>query len=767
MLDEPVDLKRTIPGPREGWLSVALLAVMLLSLCWSIQAAGWLDQLDFLAPVAIWALLAGLILGMSRLSIAITIPISAVVGAGILLWSVGGEYYPELDQLARLDLMRAIGIDAATTAYLFASVQQALVLAIALGLLIWVTAYTAAFALYRRHQVLDTILLVGAFLVVNLVATIQDLFFYLVLFSLAALLLWLRGALIERRSGWEQRRVNENVDVPASIMRSGVLFTASAIGIAWILTSVAVAAPLTQAVRSLDDVWMNVASEASGFFQGFNSSNARPVVAGYGPRMTIGSIWSSSNEPVLTLHAKHPYYLASVVYDSYNGRGWSRTDGRPRSVGAEQDVFTAWTPDRPLVADGFDLETVQIQIARPQARDLWVPGFPIRFFAPITVTEPSGLPTFGAVEAAGPIDPGSGYDVMAVISNVTEAQLQEASTDYPTEVTDLYLNTDGVTDRTKQLALDLTAETTNPYDAAKAIATFLRSTGPFTYDTSVTPPSDPNQDLVDYFLFDPAGQRGFCVYYASSMVLLARSAGIPARLVEGFAPGEFVESGVYQVTQKQGHAWAELYFPGYGWQIFESTKTIDPQFFRASGRPGAVPPPPSGAGVDYMGPFEPGVDGGTKFPPTASFQPIPGGFQAGDESPAEESRTTNGWIFLALLGVALGYGAYRWFKARRRFRFLSPGDLGWARMRLAAERAGIGRQPAETFYEYAGWLESELPSRAAEIRTIADGKVWSAYSGHSMGERAIEAIERAWDRLRFPLAGLAIRRRAASFFGRR
>ncbi len=45
--------------------------------------------------------------------------------------------------------------------------------------------------------------------------------------------------------------------------------------------------------------------------------------------------------------------------------------------------------------------------------------------------------------------------------------------------------------------------------------------------------------------------------------------------------------------------------------------------------------------------------------------------------------------------------------------------------------------------------------------------MWSAYSGHSMGERAIEAIERAWDRLRFPLAGLAVRRRVAAFFGRR
>jgi hypothetical protein len=88
-------------------------------------------------------------------------------------------------------------------------------------------------------------------------------------------------------------------------------------------------------------------------------------------------------------------------------------------------------------------------------------------------------------------------------------------------------------------------------------------------------------------------------------------------------------------------------------------------------------------------------------------------------------------------------------------------------LNLAAQRAGIGRRPAETFYEYAGWLEAELPSRAGEIRTIAEGKVWSVYSGRSTSQRAIEAIERAWDTLRFPLAGLAVRRRLAALLGRR
>ena len=148
-------------------------------------------------------------------------------------------------------------------------------LAIGMGVLMWVTAYTAAFAVYRRHQVLDAILLIGSFLMVNLQATIKDLFGFLVLFSLAALLLWLRAALVVRRSSWQQRRVNENLDVPASIMRSGVLFTAGAIGLAWLLTSVAVAAPLTSAVKSLDQIWLDLLPKRAGSSRG---STARTLV---------------------------------------------------------------------------------------------------------------------------------------------------------------------------------------------------------------------------------------------------------------------------------------------------------------------------------------------------------------------------------------------------------------------------------------------------------------------------------------------------------
>ena len=66
--------------PREGWLSLALLFVMLLSLGWSVQRAGWIPHLEFLLPVAFYAILLGALLGLTRLSVVGVLPISAVAG---------------------------------------------------------------------------------------------------------------------------------------------------------------------------------------------------------------------------------------------------------------------------------------------------------------------------------------------------------------------------------------------------------------------------------------------------------------------------------------------------------------------------------------------------------------------------------------------------------------------------------------------------------------------------------------------------------------
>ena len=110
--------------------------------------------------------------------------------------------------------------------------------------------------------------------------------------------------------------------------------------------------------------------------------------------------------------------------------------------------------------------------------------------------------------------------------------------------------------------------------------------------------------------------------------------------------------------------------------------------------------------------------------------------------------------------------AWRLLRGRYRFRFLAPGDRQWQRLAFAADRAGVAQRPSETVYEYAGWLEEQIPRRSLEIHQIADGKVWQSYSGHSISSETIALLERAWGKLQLPLLWLALRRRVRQLFGR-
>ena len=120
-----------------------------------------------------------------------------------------------------------------------------------------------------------------------------------------------------------------------------------------------------------------------------------------------------------------------------------------------------------------------------------------------------------------------------------------------------------VEDRVHQLARQLTRDEANDFDRAAAICAYLQSSFPYTLNQSVPPVT---QDFVSWFLFEE--QQGYCTSFASAMCVLARSAGLPARYIEGYAAIPDSD-GVARVTQQYAHAWAEIYFPGFGWLTFD------------------------------------------------------------------------------------------------------------------------------------------------------------------------------------------------------
>ena len=758
------DWVRRYMRPREGWLSWVLLFTMLLSLGWSVQRAGWIPQHDFVVPVAFWGALVGALLGLSRLRVLLVLPLSAVAGAGVVLWAVGGEYFTSLSKVGRLFALRSEALIWMRTVLDSASPSQLTPYAIGMGALMWVTAFIAAYTIYRHHRVIDAILLVGVTLIINMSATYTDLFGFIVLFSVAALLLWLRSALVVREERWQQRSVAEHADVRASMLNSGIAFIVGSIALAWILTTVAVAAPLTGAWSNLDGTWSELRNDFSNVFGGVTAPDSRISGFGFGTSFAVRGRWDSSDTQVMTVAEISPYYLRTITYDTYTGHGWSSSASTQRTVAPGERIFPSATPERPAAKEGFTTETVAIEIQNSVGRNVFTPGFPEAAFTPVVVREPRGKPLLGSLESAVALQTGRGYQVTALISNVTEAMLTGAGADYPPDISATYLGTIGVTDRTKELARSIVqkAGATDPYHQAKALATFLQTDSHLRYATVANLP-DAGQDLVDFFLFDPKGQTGYCEYYASAMAVMARSLGLPARVAVGYAPGERVKAGVYEYRQRDAHAWAEIYFPGYGWQIFESTKTIRP-LVRPSGT-GVVPPVVTGGagGVGTGIPHQVKPDDISSLP---SFNPVDGGFKAGEAPSTDQARGGALIVVLVLLALLVAVAAWRLMRQRRYFRVMAPGDRQWQRLAWAANRAGVSRAPSETIYEYASWLEQALPAHRTEIRQVANGKVWQAYSGRSMSAEAIALVEHALARLQLPLVRLAIRRRVGVFFSR-
>ena len=259
------------------------------------------------------------------------------------------------------------------------------------------------------------------------------------------------------------------------------------------------------------------------------------------------------------------------------------------------------------------------------------------------------------------------------------------------------------------------------------------------------------QDFVDFFLFDPRADRtGYCEYYATAMALMARSVGLPARVAVGFAPGERLEEGTYLYRESNAHAWVEIYFPGYGWQIFEATHTIR-GVFRASGDPTTVVPP-------IGTPIDP-VDWTRILEEGPGAVPLPSlGEVAGAPTDTEDEDGTSGpgnaLLITGLLLAAAVAITLRMRHTRRKWRLLPAGDRAWRQLTAAAERAGIGQRPSETIYEYAGWLEEQLPSHGEPIHVVADGKVWQSYSGRRLTATSNLKLDAALRALRLPMLSL-------------
>jgi transglutaminase-like putative cysteine protease len=271
------------------------------------------------------------------------------------------------------------------------------------------------------------------------------------------------------------------------------------------------------------------------------------------------------------------HYWRSVTYDIYVGAGWETSSAPSQTI----------QPNMPLISGlltGYKLLHMDVEIIEPEGKLFWS-GMLYSANVPFTANwrvRPQSNP-FADQSALLQSDmfaasaKATRFKVDAYIPIVTIDELRAATTEYPNDIARRYVALpQSVPERVHALARQITKGLDNPYDKAKAIESYLRANYP--YDLNIpTPPED--RDVADYFLFDL--KKGYCDYYATAMVVLARSSGLPARFVSGYAPGSYDTSNAeYIVREMHAHSWAEIYFPEIGWVEFEPTAS-EPEIQRA------------------------------------------------------------------------------------------------------------------------------------------------------------------------------------------
>ena len=227
------------------------------------------------------------------------------------------------------------------------------------------------------------------------------------------------------------------------------------------------------------------------------------------------------------------------------------------------------------------------------------------------------------------------------------------------------------------LSRQVTRGADTPYARAAAIQAYLRDPDNFTYDTQQRPGSG-YQALVNFLTVD---KRGYCEQFATSMAMMARVNGIPARVAVGFLPGT-QSGGTYNVSVRDMHAWPELYFTNYGWVRFEPTPSVQTGSPPAYTIPANEDATPSETAQPSTAP--------TTAEPSVSEAPS----TAPQDTPAETTTTTTSFSWRTVGFVAGGVALVLLLAApatlrvrRRRTRLAGEGptddqvEAAWAELR--------------------------------------------------------------------------------------
>ena len=717
----PIDRRRL--RFRGGWAGLPIYLVMILIYPVSLAQAGWVDVASHFPYIALAAAVLGTVVGGTRLGPRRSTALGTLVGTfTVAIFTIAATPGPTLHAKA-VDL--ATHVNNWTTQIIAGeSATDPSTFVLLLGATCWAAVYIGAFALAREHRPWDAVVLSGVCLTINVSLALTSLFFDLILFSLCALVLLTRLHIVNLTERWERRNIVPAGEMDWRLLRGGLTWTFVLVLLAFFTPRVAAADIVSNAFSTFEAPYNRVQAEWQRFFAGVSGPSRLQGVS-FSDAIRLGQAPNLGDRIVFYVDAPTAHFWRAVTYDFYTGAGWRAT---------ETDRVDKVVPNY--------LERVKqdatFDIVVPHANLLFGANEPTKVSVPFQFQTGDDRAYSTSLRAVDRNDAQSKYTTTSLVSTATKEQLRRATTAYPTVIKTKYLQLpSSVPERVTKLAQTITATKATAYDKAEAVETYLRST--YKYST-VVKSAPPGRDPVDYFLFDL--KADFCEYFASSMAVLLREVGVPARVVEGFTAGELDNSDRYAVRELNAHAWVEVYFPQYGWIEFEPTPSQLPIDRQESAAPaGTTNPDGTAATTEPKDRF--GING-------RDVEPDPGAGGLGDTPPGVSgsvSRPVDPRPAVALLALVLLGLFAALVRFELRFRGQTIIDSAWGKTRLLGAYAGHAARPSQTPYEYADSMGREIPDVREPLRTIAYARVQDRYAPGGASDAERDAAALAWRRI--------------------
>jgi transglutaminase-like putative cysteine protease len=746
--------------PDEGWFSLPLVLVLAGIMAWSIADARWIlgrnELTAFLIPVSLAATLWGYVSARLDISPWLAHALGCIIGAFVLIEATGASLPDATPGLAGWFHATANSV---AQAYLDLTWRhQAATLQVGhfcmfLGIIVWGTAQAASYDIFGYHRSVNGVLLLSVVLIANMALTAQDQLGGLVIYSAAGLMLLLLAHAADERSSWLRHRIWRGRDFQAPHLQGGLAFASLAVAGSLILTTVASSAPLASTVQGFGTNIQEALSGLSGYLPNGGTSRYQPS-ADFGTTAPITSSFHEAKRDVFTVRVSTgtvAIHWRVASYDTFQKVAWAVGSGSEDQVVAggtldagTQDLVNATTPGRTAVSIVVHIQDTSLKhlvvANEPDTVNVGVKRTLVGSASNENVAWLTANATDYAVSSLAPnLDPNGG--------GLTEWRLSHAGTTYPpglkaryTQGTDL-VGTDG-----KELLAEIASWAKangntfdNEYAVAKAIQNYLQSSR-FHYNTDISGLISRCTGLstVDCFAFI---REGFCEQYATTMTMLMRMEGYPARYVQGYLPGAPAQNTlIQQVTTLQKHSWVEVYFPTYGWIPFD----------------------PTGGGVGQPTVLVPGV--ALSASPTPSTSVNPRGTTAPSPSPSASTgaATTGsgdsgpaGYLIPTGIGGFLVLAAFVFWR-RRPTRLDEPETVYRNVVRLAS-RLGYKPRPTQTVYEYTGMLADVLPGARDSLGVVAMATVEVSYGRRKLGSERLLTLAAAQRMVRGALLRVAIR----------